>query len=651
MIQFFRSIFQSKIGLLITFAFVALIAVAFATADVSNSGAFGGVTGSGTAVTVGESKLTTAELEESINNAFQAAQRQNPTLDMKTFVEQGGFDDVLERLINSFAIAEFGRKYDMTAGKRLVDSEISSIPAFQGADGRFSEELFRRALQQQGVSETTLRNDLFRTLMAEQILPAARFGTSAPKKMVTPYAGLLLERRKGRIALIPSLAFAPEEKPSDEEVEKYFKANSEDYQIPERRSARYALIDTGVLAGRVKVSDEEIRNYYDLNKKKYAARELRELMQVIVPTKAAATTLAKRVRNGESLSKVATEAGFSAADIRERNKADLADDTSQAVADAVFATKEGGVAEPAQSGFGWHVVQVRAVRKVPAVSVADARADIERTLKAEKTDAALADLISRIEDEIGSGSTIAEIAKAEGLKLQSTPPLLADGRNVDNPDYKPVPEMQRILPAIFAMEEDADPQLVEVAPNSKYAIAAIGKIEPAAPPPLEEIEQLVLRDYVLSTGNAKAEKIAKQVVKSIREGTSLSAALGKATDKRMPPPQAIDNRRTDLARLAKEKQGVPPPLSLMFAMSEGSAKTLKAPRDQGWLIVILDDIIEGDASDRPDLVESASEQFNRFLGQEYAFQFIAAMKADVGVERNDSAIKALKDRLSGRGSR
>ena len=75
MISFFRRIFSSKLGLFLTLGFVGVIAIAFATADVSGSGAFGGVTGSGTAAKVGDSKLTTAELSQSVNNALLIRQQ------------------------------------------------------------------------------------------------------------------------------------------------------------------------------------------------------------------------------------------------------------------------------------------------------------------------------------------------------------------------------------------------------------------------------------------------------------------------------------------------------------------------------------------------------------------------------------------------
>ena len=260
MITFFRNIFSSKIGLFLTMCFVALIAIAFASADVTGSGAFGGVTGSGTAATVGDSKLTTSELNQSVNNAFRAEQRENTGLDLKTYVEGGGFDSILDRLVNSFVIADFGNKYGMTAGKRLVDGEIASIPSFQGADGQFSEENFRRALQQQGIKEQQLRDDFTRNLLADQLLPVAGFGASVPQKLVTPYASLLLEARQGQVAIIPSAAFVENVKPADAALAAFYSKNGSRYTIPERRSISYALFSRERFNETVKPTDKKSRD-------------------------------------------------------------------------------------------------------------------------------------------------------------------------------------------------------------------------------------------------------------------------------------------------------------------------------------------------------------------------------------------------------
>ena len=648
MISFFRRIFSSKIGLAITFAFVGLIAIAFATADVSGSGAFGGVTGSGTAAQVGDSKLSTSELSQSVNNAFRGEQRENPGLDLATFVEAGGFDGVLDRLINSFAISAYGEKYGMTAGKRLVDAEIAAIPSFQGADGQFSEENFRNALQVQSISEQQLRDDFTRNLMAEQLLPLAGYGAVVPQKLVTPYASLLLEARQGTIGTIPSTAFIDQTKPAPAAVAAFYSKNSTRYTIPERRSVRYAVFEKSRFNDKIEPSAKDIEGYYKLNKDKYAASENRTLEQVILPTEAAAKALFDKVKGGASISAAAQSVGLSAAEIGSVGKPEFAEASSQAVANAVFSAKAGSVSAPAQSALGWHIVKINAVNQVKGKSLAEARPEIVAELTRAQIDEALAEMTVSMEDEFSAGSSLADVAKEQNLKIESTPQLLANGQNPKDQNYKPIPEMQRILPTAFGMEEDSEPQVIELVPGQKYAVVEVGQIEAAAPPPLKSIEPVVTRDYMLDQGSKKAKAVADAIAKKVNGGMALSKAMAEAKVE-LPRADSIKSTRTELAQLAQKGQQVPPPIALMFSMAEKTAKALKAPGDRGWFVVSLDNIDAGDATKREDLLNATKTQFKQVFGNEYTEQLINAMKADVGVERNEDAITAIKNQLSGRG--
>lgn len=645
MITFFRNIFSSKIGLFFTMCFVALIAIAFASADVTGSGAFGGVTGSGTAAQIGDSKLSTSELSQSVNNAFRAEQRENTGLDLKTYIEGGGFDGILDRLINSFSIAAFGNKYGMTAGKRLVDSEIADIPSFQGADGQFSEENFRRALQQQGIKEQQLRDDFTRNLLADQLLPVAGFGASVPQKLVTPYASLLLEGREGQIAIVPSAAFIENVTPADAALAAFYSKNSSRYTIPERRTISYSIFSKDRFNDKVKPTEKEIQGRYNLDKAKYAASETRNIDQVILPTQAAAKALADKIKGGETIGAAAQSVGLSVAEVGSITKSALAGTASQAVANAVFSAESGGVSAPAQSALGWHIAKINNVTKVPAQTLEQVRPQIVAELTREKIDVALAELTVTMEDEFASGSSLADVAEAEGLKIESTPALLANGQNPEDQNYRPIPEMQRILPVAFSLEEDSDPQVVEIIPGQQYAILDVTNITEAAPPPLNAIKPIVTRDYMLDEGSKKAKVIADQIAKQVSSGDTLSKAMADAKVK-LPNIENVKSTRAELARQSQQGQ-VPPPLTLMFSMAEGTAKTLKAQQNQGWFVVNLNKIDRGDASARTDLLNATRSQFKQVFGNEYTEQFINAMKADVGVERNEDALAALKNQLTG----
>jgi peptidyl-prolyl cis-trans isomerase D len=58
MLQPFRNFFKSKIGIAVTLGFLALIAVAFASSDVANTGTFGGIAGGDRVAIVGGEKVS-----------------------------------------------------------------------------------------------------------------------------------------------------------------------------------------------------------------------------------------------------------------------------------------------------------------------------------------------------------------------------------------------------------------------------------------------------------------------------------------------------------------------------------------------------------------------------------------------------------------
>lgn len=262
MINAFRSFFQSKLGLAITLGFLALIALAFASMDVSSTGTFGGLSGTNSVAVVGDEDVTTAELRQSAQNAFSQVQQNEPTLSLEEFLADGGLTQVLDTLLDRVAISEFGRMLGLRAGDNLINSEIIGIPAFRGADGNFSDEAYRAALRQQGLTDQIVREDLFDGLIARQVLIPAVFGAKFPDSIVQRYAAQLRERREGAIALVPSELFAPEDDPTDAQLQAYYRENRTDFIQPERRRARYATFGADALGDRIEPTQAEIRQRY-----------------------------------------------------------------------------------------------------------------------------------------------------------------------------------------------------------------------------------------------------------------------------------------------------------------------------------------------------------------------------------------------------
>ncbi len=642
MITFIRSLINSRFGAIIALAFVALIALAFALGDLTGTSSFGG--SGGNVAQVGNQKISVSELNEALRNRLKAEQKENPTLDMKKFVEGGGLDSTLAQLVNRYALSAFGEDTGIAASKSLIDKEIVSLPGVLGPDGKFSKAAFQAFLQDVGVTEKMIRTDFTQNLYARQILSSAGGAGKAPATMVTPYAGLLLEKRSGQVAAVSSSDFLPKDPPTAAVLNKFYRDNATRYNVPEMRAVSYAFFDASILGDKAKASDKEIADYYAANKAKYAASESRDFQQLVFLTKAAADAASTKIASGASFEAVAKETGLSVSTNSSIRKEALTKSASKDVADAIFATGQGGVSKPSKGGLGWYLARVSKVTVVGARSLDVVRAEISQGIAAEKRVKLLSDFTSDIESEFDGGATIADIAKVNGLTVQTTPKMFANGRNPEDQNYKPIPEMAKILPATFDMDKEGDAQLIEIVPGEKFAIIAVADFAEAAPAPLDKIRDVVVQQWALSLASAKAKAVADAVQKAVNAGKSMDEAL-KASGAKQTAPQTVAGRRADF--MAGGKQ-MPPPLAMLFAMKKGTAKTLKAGEDRGWFVVKLNDVERGDASTQTELLAARQAEMDGMLAAEYAAQLINAAKLEVGAEIDKDAVKALRTQLTSR---
>ncbi|MCY1671991.1 SurA N-terminal domain-containing protein [Novosphingobium sp. SL115] len=642
MLGFFRSFIKSRVGAAVALVFLGLIALAFASADVTGSG-FGGIAGGDRAAKVGSERIGTGELGKSLTNAFEQDRQQTPGLTMKQFLEGGALDGVLSGMVDRLALAEWGKKHGLAASDRLVDSEIVKIAAFQGPDGKFSQQAYEQLLAQRGLNDKDVRRDLAQGLMARQVLLPAAFGAQMPAEGVVRYAALLTEKRNGSILTVPSLAFAPATGPDAKALAAFYDANKARYMQPERRTIRYALVDETTLKSTPAPTEAEIANRYKLNTAAYAPSEQRTITQVIVPTEAAAKALAAEMVKGGALDAAARAKGLAASKLENQTREALTNQTSKAVADAAFATPQGALAAPAKSSIGWHVVKVDAIRSNPGKTLDQARAELVTILTAEKRRAAFSDFAAQVEQEIDGGTGLADIAKTLGLTLSTTQPITANGAVFGKQGETVAPDLAPLVQAAFAMEREGEPQLAEIKPGEKFAIYDVGQLTAATPAPLAQIKDVVTRDWALQQGSAKAKAAADKILAALNKGTPLAEAI-KLAGVALPAPQSVDMGRQQLSQMQGQ---VPPPLALLFAMAEGTSKRLEGPNKAGWYIVSLKDIVPGAVKRGDPIFAQASRELGVVTGNEYAEGLRRAIRADVGVERNDAAIKAVRDQLTG----
>ncbi len=648
MLQLFRKFFQSGIGVAVTLGFVGLIALAFAGADISGSGSFGGVAGGDRVASVGSDRISTADLSKGATAGVERARQDDPKLTMKSFLAQGGLDIVLNDMIDRAAILGFGRANGIVAGKRLIDSELTKIPGIQGLDGKFSEASYRQLLAQQHLTDADVRSDIERGLTMRQVLAPAELGATAPVALAQRYASLLKERRSGLIAPLPAAAFAPKAQPTPAQIAAWYAAHSADYRVPERRVIRWATFDDAALKNLAAPSDAAIAARYQTNKALYAAAENRRLTQLILPTQGAAQAILAEVKQGHSLDQAARAKGLSSAALGPIGKAALADQSSAAVADAAFAAPRGALVGPVKGALGWHLLRVEAVESKPARSLDAARAEIAGQIAAENRKKALADLTARIDEEFSKGGALSDAAKEVGATLAQTAPLTADGKPFGQagaaaPKDLVPKDLTKVIQTAFTMERENQPQIAEIEAGKRFVIFDVTQITTAAPAPLAQVRAQVAAAILLEQGAGAAKAAALKVMGNVRKGASLSAAID-ALQLPLPHPAPVQASREQIAALGGR---VPPAIGLMFTMAQGTVKLMAAPNNAGWILVQLQTIQPGQVAPSDPILAQMAPEMGKLAAREYTEQLRRAVRADVGVKRNETAIRAVASQLVG----
>lgn len=624
MLQFFRSLVKSKVGAIVAIVILGLIAITFVVADVTGNGGLGGPT-SGTIAEVGGEEITSADLNQAANEALQRVRQQDPNMSMSGLVARGALGILLGDLVDLNALYAFGKDNGIVVGDRLIDSELQRAGA----------------LQPQAIPRQSVAN----RLVAREVLAPAEYGATLPREMAWRYSQLLAERRIGSVVVLPSLVFAPTNPPSTAELTAYYRAHTSTFIRPERRVVRYAIFDADAVKNVAAPTDAEISKRFEADKAQYAALERRVITQLVVPTQAAANAIVAEVNGGKTLEASASEKGLSAAKLGPLGKQELAGQTSAAVADAVFATPQGKLIV-ARSPLGWYVVRVEAIDTRAARSLDQVRSEIATALAVDKQRAALGDYLAKIEERFEGGANLPEVAKSLGLQVQSTAPITADGVLYGQGGQTVAPALKPLLKTAFSMQEN-QPQVAEAEAGTTFVIYDVTAIASSAPAPLNEITNDVKVAYALDKGAQIAKAQAQKIQAALRKGQKLDAVLA-AIGKKLPPVERVGMTRPELARIQQSGRQVPPPIRLMFAMAQNTVKVQEAPEKRGWFVVSLDTIEPGRIERNDPAIAAAQKELGKVAGSEYSDALRRAITKNVGVKRNEAAIKALSDELSGK---
>ena len=277
----------------------------------------------------------------------------------------------------------------------------------------------------------------------------------------------------------------------------YFEKNSEDYDLDEERVAGLIEISDSTIGERISVDEVRIDEKFALDPTRYDSPQTREIFQFSFDDRQTAQSARAWLDSDRSVEELAETLGLgeSAYDLGFVARSEVILDE---VGEAVFSLEEQGVSEVIDTGIGFVVAKVNAIRQARTLD----EDEVKRRLREEERSAVLSDFlydVNKAADNLFiADETFETVAQTLGIELQ-TVVLLADGTDGKR-ERVPLPDGRALVSELFAAEIG-----VEAVPHTyrdrraeadSYVWYEVRQIREPRERSYEEVGDLVREDFL-----------------------------------------------------------------------------------------------------------------------------------------------------------
>jgi peptidyl-prolyl cis-trans isomerase D len=545
-------------------------------------------------------------------------------------IAEGVSRQAVENLIMERVQRQEAERLGVTAPDAAVRDYVWGIPAFQGTDGRFSRPLMEGFLRGNGLTEAEFLVLLRSDLQRQQLAGAVRAGAAGPDALTRPLLAWQQERRLADLVVLP-LADAPEPAtPDDAQLHRFHENNPDRFSSPEYRRVTVLTLSPAILAAEVQPSDDELRAAYDARRAQFEVPEKRALEQAVMQSREAADKVAAEWRGGAAfpaIEALAQQEGGQAVSLGALGREEL---PVPELATAAFALAPGGVSEPVQTAFGWHVLKVAGIEAAQSRGFDQVRTELAIDVVREKAADLAYERANEVEDALAGGATLEETGQRFGLPVAK---LVLDARG-QTQDGAPAQlnldggGRDVALRAIFAAETGQAPRLAEAGQVGLFAFD-LQEVIPAALRPFEQVRDQVLAAWTADARRRSQEERAAALLGAVRGGKSLPDAAREAglTPRRVGPfPRQPDAQG--------DGRNSPPPelLAPLFDTAEGQATM--AEIGGGFAVAQVAGIIRPDAAADPLGLGRVRTEVEQGMLADLEAQYLEALRRGASVSVN-----------------
>lgn len=541
---------------------------------------------------VGDKYVDIEQYARLLQQEIQATQAQLGSPVTFARARELGIDQrVLATLVRQRALDHEAGQMGLSVGDSRVRDEVLSIPNFQGINGEFDREAYSYALDRLGMTETEFEDQLREDNARIILQRAVAAGTTMPQTYADTLAAFALETRNFTWTRLAEDALeTPVATPSESDLQTFYDANIDRYQLPETKRLTVVSLLPEDLVDEVEIDTDALRTEYEARAEIYDQPERRLVERLAFLDDAAATAAAGRITDGSAtFEDLVEERGLTLPDV------DLGDVTEATLGDAgapIFGADVGTVVGPYPSDLGPALFRVNGVLPAQFTAFEEAEAELRGEMAMDRARRLVEAQAQDLDDLLAGGTTLEQLADESNLTIAQVD--WYEGQSDGIAAYAGFRQ------AANAVAEGDFPQVEVLSEGGVFALR-LDETLPARPAPLADVQGDVETDWRDAQVRDALTAQAEPLIAELAAGKDFAELGMQAT------------AETELQRTAFVEETPPDFMTTVFGMQPGDVRQVG-----GGAVVTIVRLDEINAASENDEARALARQLTAQISQSLA---------------------------------
>ncbi|MET0533522.1 MAG: SurA N-terminal domain-containing protein [Steroidobacter sp.] len=548
---------------------------------------------------------------------------------------------LLDQYIQQTLLTKRANDLGYKVNDQALAKRVMEIPQFQ-VDGKFSADRYTALLRSNGLTEARFEADLQTELLIEQLQNGVVDSSfTLPYELERRYA-LEKQQREIDYALVSASEFLPTLKITDEQIQKYYEQNGNQFLTTETVDLQYLELTRAQAEASVVVTDEALKDHYEQIKDRFQTSERRKARHILITATDGLDDAAAQKKAQELTDKAKGGADF----------AQLAKDTSKdpgsatnggdldwaergmfvgPFEEALFGMQPGEIRGPVKTQFGYHVLKLENVEAGHQRTFDEARADVEAEFRKDKAQTSFYDESQKLGDAAFAALTeLDSVAKSMKLPIREIKGYTREGGGELGQD----PEVAKVVFSDDVLERRQNSSVIPVGEDKAVVLRVVAH-KPAEPRPIAEV-----RTQIEGTLRGQAARDAAAV-----KGAEAVARLQKGETWEA---LAATGLKPVGKRFVTRDDGIAPPAVVRAAFSASKSEISEAkPFVQGattddgnYAVLAVTQVRSGDPSGEKETERTnRKRQAERRVGNEELTAYVEDAEQKADVVRNEKVFE------------